>query len=67
MQDDTYTKSRMKKQVKKKIKTMFCPKCESIDVEKEMTMTLILGIPQEWKCNKCGFKGYIFPERDVEV
>ena len=58
------------KKVNTKIKTirvMFCPKCKSINIGKELTLTLIFGAPQQWKCNECGFKGHIFPEKDVKV
>lgn len=43
-------------------KIMFCPKCKSPNVQKEITFMLIFGATQEWKCNNCGFKGYIFPQ-----
>ncbi len=43
-------------------KIMFCPKCKSTNVQKEITFMLMFGVTQEWKCNNCGFKGYIFPQ-----
>ena len=56
----------MKKIKIKKITLKFCPKCKSVDVEKEMALTMIFGIPQQWKCNKCGFKNYVFPEKEFD-
>jgi len=47
---------------KKINKTMFCPKCKSINVRKDLNVLLGAGAPQKWKCNNCGFMGYIFPQ-----
>lgn len=50
-----------------KVKTnVFCPKCKSLDVKKEMNLMLMFGTPQKWVCNKCGFSGHLFPEIDTE-
>ena len=43
----------------------FCPKCKSTNVSKELNVLLAIGIPQEWKCNECGFTSFIFPEREL--
>lgn len=40
----------------------FCPRCKSPSVQKEMTLKIIIGAPQQWKCNNCDFKGHLFPE-----
>jgi len=42
----------------------FCPRCKSENVEKEMGVLLAVGIPQKWKCKKCGYYGFIFPEKE---
>jgi len=41
---------------------VFCPKCKSSNVRKEITIVSAIGIPGEWECNNCGFRGHIFPE-----
>ena len=40
----------------------FCPKCESTNVGMRLNILLAVGVPQEWKCNECGYSGFIFPE-----
>jgi len=40
----------------------FCPKCESTNVGMRLNILLAVGVPQEWKCNDCGYSGFIFPE-----
>lgn len=44
----------------KKIK--FCPKCGSNKIVKKISSSLVFGIPQPWKCEKCGFQSEVFPE-----
>jgi len=41
---------------------IFCPRCKSFDVKKEITASLAFGVPQNWICNNCGFLNMIFPE-----
>jgi len=41
---------------------MFCPKCKSTNVWREITVSLALGVPQKWICKDCGYSGFIFPE-----
>ncbi len=41
---------------------VFCPRCKSTHVEKELTASAAFGAPQEWVCNNCGFRGHIFPK-----
>lgn len=41
---------------------MFCPKCKSFNVKKEITASLALGAPQNWICNDCGYTNMLFPE-----
>jgi len=53
----------MVKKQKEKIK--FCPKCKSKDVEIRMSTGIIFGMPQQWRCNKCGYMNYVFPEMEV--
>ena len=43
---------------------MFCPRCKSFDVAKELTTSMIWGSPQKWKCNNCGYENYLFPEME---
>lgn len=45
---------------------MFCPRCKSIDVRKELGVLLAIGAPQAWVCNKCGYAGDIFPEKEIK-
>lgn len=40
----------------------FCPKCKSTNVQKEISVTLVIGAPQKWICNNCGHFGYLFPQ-----
>jgi len=40
----------------------FCPKCKSTNVRKKMGALLTRGVPQEWRCNDCGYSSFIFPE-----
>jgi len=47
-------------------KLMFCPKCKSVDVKKNITASIVFGAPQMYECEKCGFKGYIFPEVEIK-
>jgi transposase-like protein len=46
---------------------VFCPKCKSTDVRKEMDILLAMGTPQKWVCNKCGYYGFLFPEKEIKV
>ncbi len=40
----------------------FCPRCKSINVKKDITASLAVGVPQNWICNDCGYSNLIFPE-----
>ena len=42
----------------------FCPKCKSEDVKININASASLGVPQMWKCNKCGFQNYLFPTKE---
>ncbi len=44
-----------------------CPKCKSTNVRKDLNVLLAMGVPQNWICNKCGYYGYIFPEKDIKT
>ena len=53
--------------IKRKVK--FCPKCKSADVATDysapsMTTWMIVGGPIWYKCNNCGFRSQIFPEKE---
>jgi transposase-like protein len=41
---------------------IFCPKCKSGNVKKEMDILLAIGAPQKWVCRDCGYSSFIFPE-----
>jgi len=43
-----------------------CPKCGSGKIGKDLNILMLLGAPQQWKCNKCGFTSYLFPEIEME-
>ncbi len=43
----------------------FCPKCESENVNIDITATAVIGKPQMWRCNDCGYESYIFPEKEI--
>ena len=45
---------------------VICPKCKSANVQKEITVSSIIGIPQEWICRDCNFRGHIFPEVEID-
>ena len=49
------------------MKKIFCPKCKSENVRKEMSILLVFGAPQKWVCNKCGYYGHIFPEKEIKI
>jgi len=61
---------------KKKIKAKpgpryvkICPRCKSIDVQVSHQGSLsgltALGLPTMYRCKKCGFSSYSFPEIDL--
>lgn len=52
--------------MKKTTKIRFCPKCKSKNVQINITLGAAFGFPQQWRCNKCGFKSYDFPEMEVD-
>ena len=41
-----------------------CPKCKSpdVDVDKSDYLQPAIGLPATYVCNKCGNRGYVFPE-----
>ncbi len=39
-----------------------CPKCKSIDIGLRPQSLWFFGLPPTFKCNKCNYIGYIFPE-----
>ena len=45
-----------------KMNKKFCPKCKSEDVKIDLDPTNVVGTPQNWKCNKCGYSSLLFPE-----
>ena len=42
----------------------FCPKCESINVKKNVKSTLF-GTDDKWVCNECGYEAIIFPIKKI--
>ncbi len=44
------------------MKVKFCPKCKSEVVE--MVIGGKIGL---WECKKCGYRGSIFPEKEIKV
>ena len=49
------------------VKTIYiCPRCLSPNVRKDIGLSVVLGIPQQWLCKDCGFKAHIFPNVGVE-
>ncbi len=45
----------------------YCPRCKSTDVGIAIGPSAVLGAPQQWRCNNCGFEAFaIFPEKEVE-
>jgi hypothetical protein len=59
-----------KKESKEKKKYVrICPQCESLDVCQEtpgVSLNIAFGMPTMYKCKKCGFQGYIFPEVEIQ-
>jgi len=54
--------------VKRMVK--FCLKCKSANVTTDysapsMTTWMIVGGPIWYKCNNCGFRSQIFPEKEI--
>ena len=45
----------------------FCPKCKSEDVQINLTPTNVVGTPQNWKCNNCGYTNNSFPEVELNL
>ncbi len=45
---------------------VFCPRCKSYNIKKEITASAAIGAPQEWVCNNCDFRGYIFPKIEIK-
>ncbi len=43
-----------------------CPKCKSVNVKKEITPLSAAGVPEEWVCNNCNFRSYLFPEIELK-
>jgi len=51
----------------KKKYAKFCPRCRSLDIAIDMQGGfVVLGVPAINVCRKCGFKGYVFPEVEIE-
>jgi predicted RNA-binding Zn-ribbon protein involved in translation (DUF1610 family) len=52
---------------KKKSKFVkICPKCNSLNVRVDLRGPLVaFGLPSIYVCEECGFKGYFFPEIDL--
>ncbi|MEK6843793.1 MAG: hypothetical protein AABX83_00015 [Nanoarchaeota archaeon] len=48
------------------MKITICPKCKSTNVRKEITIISVIGVPEQWTCNNCGFRGHIFPEVEID-
>ncbi len=46
------------------MKKKFCPKCKSVNIEKELNVLLAVGVPQNWRCKECGYYGIVFPKAD---
>ena len=48
-----------------------CPRCSSIDVEIKgqggLSGLTALGLPTIYRCRKCGYRGYAFPEIDLNM
>ncbi len=44
------------------MKAKFCPKCQNTDIV--MVAGAEMGI---WECKKCGFRGAIFPEKEMNM
>ncbi len=55
---------KLKEKTKQIVK--FCPKCKSTNVKSEMAVSIIYGAPQKWRCDDCGFSGFLFPEKEIE-
>lgn len=56
------------KKKKKKINPQYvkiCPKCKSLDVESRLNVGIVFGMPQKYRCRKCGYSSYFFPEIDL--
>ena len=61
------------KKKKKKIQApryiKICPRCNSIDIEIKgqghLSGLTALGLPTVYRCRKCGYRGYAFPEIDL--
>jgi len=42
----------------------FCPRCKSENVKILISASTVLGIPQNWVCNNCGYSNVVFPEKE---
>jgi len=58
----------MKEKKQKPNYARICPKCQSLEVYQETpgaSLNIIFCMPTRYKCKKCGFSGYVFPEIDL--
>jgi predicted nucleic-acid-binding Zn-ribbon protein len=44
------------------MKAKFCPKCKNTDI-----VLVAGGIAGMYECKKCGFRGAIFPEKELNL
>ena len=60
----------MKKIKQKEIRkqnTLFCPKCESVDINQDKSTMQSLGyLPTKYICGNCGLSSFTFPEIDLD-
>jgi len=42
-----------------------CPKCNNPDIKQESSISGWL-LPESWKCDKCGYKGILVKEIEIE-
>ena len=45
-------------------KTKICPKCNSKNLQIDITLTAAVGLPQKFKCGDCGFESFIVAEEE---
>ena len=55
-------KRKQKQESKMISEKIFCPRCKSFNVKKDITASLVLNTPQNWVCNGCGYSNIVFPE-----
>ncbi len=57
----------MRKQPMSKKYVRVCPECQSTDTRPDLSAdSYSKGLLNQWRCNRCGYTGLVFPEYRVD-